>query len=408
MNPLLISGFGTSINVDKRKLIIHNKLKNQKLEFYPHKIEHDSIILDGHTGNITFESMRWLMKHNIHLTLLNWNGRLLGVTLPETPITGKLRVKQYQKYLDTKSRYAVAERMVKSKIESSLNLLQELSSFYELDRKKIEKTIKKELQNYQKTENPSHQDLMAWEGRTAELYFKNLGTIFAKLAPEFQFSVRWSRKNRRNYNAADEVNALLNYGYAILESEIRRAINTVGLDYSIGFLHEIFRSRTPLVFDLQELFRWLIDYSVIQLLEEQALTKSDFITTENYHIRLKETTAKKLIEKIKLNFNRKAPYKHRKNHTYQNILFDNVQQLANFVYDNRKDIDFVVPKLQINRKDTIDLREKILALTPEDRKKLGINKSTLWYIQKRLATTKKTKLYDKIFSKLQQLESDNQ
>ena len=28
MNPLLISGFGTSINVDKRKLIIQNKLKN--------------------------------------------------------------------------------------------------------------------------------------------------------------------------------------------------------------------------------------------------------------------------------------------------------------------------------------------------------------------------------------------
>ncbi|MDH3395137.1 MAG: CRISPR-associated endonuclease Cas1 [Nitrosopumilus sp.] len=40
-----------------------------------------------------------------------------------------------------------------------------------------------------------------------------------------------------------------------MESEIRKTINVIGLDYSIGFLHEINRSRTPLVYDIQELFR---------------------------------------------------------------------------------------------------------------------------------------------------------
>ena len=83
MNPLLITGFGTSINVDKRKLIITNKLKDTRLEFHPHKILHDGIIIDGHTGNITFEAMRWLSKHNINLTLLNWNGQLLANVMPE-------------------------------------------------------------------------------------------------------------------------------------------------------------------------------------------------------------------------------------------------------------------------------------------------------------------------------------
>ena len=58
---------------------------------------------------------------------------------------------------------------------------------------------------------------------------------------------------------------------AILESEIRKAVNSVGLDYSIGFLHELNQSRTSLVYDIQELFRWLIDISVIQLLEEKNL-----------------------------------------------------------------------------------------------------------------------------------------
>ena len=44
MNPLLITGFGTSINVDKRKLIITNKLKGIRLQFYPHKINYDGIL----------------------------------------------------------------------------------------------------------------------------------------------------------------------------------------------------------------------------------------------------------------------------------------------------------------------------------------------------------------------------
>jgi len=58
LNPLLITGFGTSINVDKRKLIITNRLKDTRLEFHPHKINHDGIIIDGHTGNITFEAIK--------------------------------------------------------------------------------------------------------------------------------------------------------------------------------------------------------------------------------------------------------------------------------------------------------------------------------------------------------------
>jgi len=133
MNPLLISGFGTSINVDKRKLIIQNKLKNEKLEFYPHQISHDSIIVDGHTGNITFEAMRWLMKHNIYLTMLNWNGNLLGVTLPEETKMGNLRTKQYQKYLENSNRFEIASKIAESKFTSSENLVRELAKYHSVN-----------------------------------------------------------------------------------------------------------------------------------------------------------------------------------------------------------------------------------------------------------------------------------
>ena len=321
MNPLLITGFGTSINVDKRKLIITNRLKDTKLEFYPHKINHDGIIIDGHTGNVTFEAMRWLMKHNINLTLLNWNGQLLANVMPEQPKSGKLRIKQYQKYLDSTSRFEVALKIVQTKVEHSLNLLEELSRFYEsVDFTKIRKSAEKEdlflldiMKNSEKQDiSKSIKQLMTYEGRIAGIYLENLTAIFNELYPEFNFTGRKNKSNSRNYNASDEINALLNYGYAIQESEIRKVINAIGLDYSIGFLHEINQSRTPLVYDIQELFRWLIDISVIQLLEEKKIKKSDFIITENYHTRLGEDVAKLLIEKINSNFNARYNYKNGK------------------------------------------------------------------------------------------------
>lgn len=183
------------------------------------------------------------------------------------------------------------------------------------------------------------------------------------------------------HHGSDEVNALLNYGYAILESEVRKTINAVGLDPAVGYPHEVVASKTPLVYDVQELFRWLVDLSVLRLLEEKRLRKSDFIVTENYHMRLKEQTAKMLIERISINFNRTARYKG-KNHTYQTILLDNAQHLANSILGRQKTLALCVPTVSINRADTLELQKRILSISPQESRRLGINKSTLGYQKK--------------------------
>lgn len=200
-------------------------------------------------------------------------------------------------------------------------------------------------------------------------------------------------------NASDEVNALLNYGYAILESEVRKDINAVGLDPAVGFLHDLAESKEPLVYDMQELFRWLVDLSVIQLLEEKKLKKSDFVVTENYHIRLKEQTAKALVEKIRLHRNIKAVFKGR-NATYQTILHRNVQMLANFVIDKNKQLDFHVPIFAFKRNDGLNIQQRIFAMTPEERKRRGISKSGLWYQKKKLAQGKTIKIYKTMLTKI--------
>ena len=407
MNPLLVSGFGTSINVEKRKLIIQNKLKNEKLEFYPHQIDHDSIIVDGHTGSISFESMRWLMKHDINLTLLNWNGSLLGITLPQEPKIGKLRIKQYQKYLDDKSRFEIALELVNSKVSSSVNLIKELSRFYDIIKLNLVKSqFDHEIQNYflnvhddNRPISDKLKKLMNFEGRIAQIHLDQFRKLVTEISPEFKFVGRMNKSNSWNVNASDEINALLNYGYAILESIVKKSLNSVGLDPTIGFLHETTYAKTALVYDFQELFRWIIDYSVIQLLDDAKLKKSDFIVTENYHIRLREHTAKLLIEKIKINFNTKIPFRG-KNYSYDNVLFYKIQEFANFISEKSNKLDLKIPEFKIKDEDTISLKEKIMKMTPNERKRLGIGKGTLWHMKKNISDGKDIRIYDKVLSKL--------
>ena len=143
------------------------------------------------------------------------------------------------------------------------------------------------------------------------------------------------------------------------------------------------------------LYRWLVDLSVIQVLEDKKIKKSDFIVTENYHLRLREQGIRYLLEKIMLNLNKRVEYKG-KFHTFDNILLDNVRKLGNFIKKDQKELKFEIPNIQIGRNDNIELRNRIMAITPEDRKRLKINKSTLWYRQKAIKGGKRIKLYDKV------------
>jgi len=174
---------------------------------------------------------------------------------------------------------------------------------------------------------------------------------------------------------------------------VREDINTIGLDVSIGYLHEIDHSKHPLVYNLQEPFRYVIDYSVIELLEIK-LKKSDFITTENYHIRLKSSTAKLLIEKIKNNFNNRYEFKN-KQYTLENIMFENIRKLSKYIAGNSKSLEFTIPAIEIKRNDNSQIRDKIMSIDTEKRKELKINKSTLWYQQIKIKEGKTIKIYNK-------------
>ena len=55
------------------------------------------------------------------------------------------------------------------------------------------------------------------------------------------------------------MNALLNFGYSLLEGRVRHAVNSVGFEPSVGWLDEMVASKLPAVYDLQEAFLWPLD-----------------------------------------------------------------------------------------------------------------------------------------------------
>ena len=117
------------------------------------------------------------------------------------------------------------------------------------------------------------------EGDAARAYF----AAFPKLLrePSFDFKERVRRP------PTDPVNALLSFVYAILTHDARSALEGVGLDPAVGFLHRDRPGRPSLALDLVEEFRaWFADRLVLTLINRRQLAPGDFTKVVGGTIRL--------------------------------------------------------------------------------------------------------------------------
>ena len=106
------------------------------------------------------------------------------------------------------------------------------------------------------------------------------------------------------------------------------------------------------------------------------------------------------IEKIKENFNKRYEFRN-KQHTLENIMFENIRELSRYILGKGMEIKFNIPNIKIQRNDDIKMRNKIMATEPEKRKELKINKSTLWYQQRKIKEGKTLKVYNKTKVKME-------
>jgi len=398
LNPLYLSGFGVSLNVDGARLVVKDgflepdSTRNIE-EFQPRRMSYDSIVIDGQTGTLSLAAIKWLMRHNISVFVLDYNGTLLSSTLPREPVNGPLKIAQVDAYKDAARRFYIAKRLVEAKAQRTMDVMKWLAARYGELASHVQSDLTNELERLEQCESLPR--LLSIEGRIADVYWRYLQQVLP-----VRFGFRSRMHETHQMNASDPVNVLLNYGYAILESQCRKALNSVGLEPTVGFLHEARQTKHPLVYDLQEPYRWLVDTAVISCLESCRFGKKDFYRMDNYVLRLRSEGAKKLIDAMRIRFNAPVQYKG-PFYSWDTLIRLKAQELANYIIGKRTNLDFGEPKPVLHRTDSEAIRNRIMSMTATDARECGIRKSTLWYLQRRARTDKPFRIYGKVRRKLQ-------
>src|SRR5262249_59125205 len=110
------------------------------------------------------------------------------------------------------------------------------------------------------------------------------------------FNQRESMVGSLNRHATHPVNAMLNYAYRVLETQVKIATVAVGLDPTIGYLHTCRAGRAALVYDLMEPLRPKVDRIVLDFVRSQNFMPQDFLLTERGGCRLHPSLTKGLLE----------------------------------------------------------------------------------------------------------------
>ncbi len=392
MKMLLLNGHGINLRVDSAKLHVKDgKFNDEKPEEYvfaPKRIEYDHIIIYGQNGNISIDSIRWLIKHSVQVSILNWNGKLLTTMLPPESVQVKTKFAQYESYRDMNKRIIIARKLLDAKFLRTQAVLDWLNERYE----SVNTDFSKELKLFKKAKTIN--ELMMVEGRIASHYWKE----FKKIMPDkYEFQGRKTIEHPKG--ASDQINTMLNYGFALLEAECRKAINSAGLDVHVGFLHQMTIGKHSLAYDLQEPFRFLVDLAVISLIERNEMQKSDFVRTENYNLRLRPNGAKKLVEEINNQINTKIKYTGG-NRTWSYMILIKARELAYYLIGKRKKLDFTTPHEPLIRIDTAEIRKKILDVSYTQWGKLGFSRGTLHYMKKNARNNKPFSLNKHVLERL--------
>lgn len=193
----------------------------------------DSVILNEN-AKISTSALYFLMENNVPVFFIDWTGKIQG-QLKKDALSVHHLLRQFQYFQDTSMRIRLIREVIAEKIENQQRILQQYAASQKNDR--LTDAAKK-LKSY-KSKVPKLEDeeiLRGLEGTASRCYFGAFPLILDQKA--------WKWKARSQHPAKDPVNALLNYGYAFLEREVRIGIMVSGLDARIGFFMRTMGART--------------------------------------------------------------------------------------------------------------------------------------------------------------------
>lgn len=296
-------GYGINVHVDRGHLTIRDGVGTQRRYARFPRVGHGlkRLVVIGSDGNVSLAALRWLADQRAAFVMLDRLGEILATTGPVYPSDARLRRAQSLAE-DSGAAMRIAVELIRRKLLAQERLIRE--NFQDTSSAEIiadqrhalaRAKSKEEIRRYE-----AYGALAYWRAwRELPVQFPQSG--LQRVPQHWQtFGSRVSPLTKSTRLAVNPPNAMLNYLYAILESEARLAISELGLDPGIGILHSDTRTRDSLACDLMEPVRPHVDAFVLNWLRRAPLQRKWFFEERNGNCRLAGDFASLLSETSKL------------------------------------------------------------------------------------------------------------
>lgn len=218
-------------------------------------------------------------KRKIGLCFLSRHGRFLARVCGMNPGNVLLRKKHYLLSENYSESCKFAKNFIVGKIFNARTVIERMKRDHPLniDKNKFQ-SISDDLKILAKEARKADDKeiLLGIEGKAASLYFSIFEDLILSNKADFEF------KSRQRRPPIGKVNALLSFAYTILAHDCASALESVGLDAYVGFLHSDRHGRESLALDLMEELRAIYaDRFVLTLINNRIIKNSDFDLKEN-------------------------------------------------------------------------------------------------------------------------------
>lgn len=229
----------------------------------------DGVVV-GRNAQVSTQTIFELMGLRIPIFYIDRRGKIVGHFVSEKLSATRL-LRQLEIFRETQTQLDLSREIIAEKISNQRDLLKRYEKTVDADKLNIAtkklKQIADKLPALQSLE-----EIRGVEGLAAKIYFATFADILDQS--------RWKWKERSQHPARDPVNALLNYGYAFLEREVRVAVALCSMDARIGFFHSNDGRKDSLIFDLMEFFRQpVIDRFILNLLNKRMIQPKNFLSS---------------------------------------------------------------------------------------------------------------------------------
>jgi CRISPR-associated endonuclease Cas1 len=294
-----LAGYGIHVGLDRGHLLVKDGIGSDRRAMRFPRVGHRlrRLVVIGSDGMISLAALRWLADQDAAFVMLDRDGSVLATVGPVRPSDAKLRRAQALAQ-SSGTALRIARELIGKKLIGQETVVRDKlldsETAKKISRLRAMVDSTEEISSIRLIE--SQAALAYWTAwRNLPIFFPE--NVLARVPEHWRtFGSRHSPLTGSPRLAANPPNAMLNYLYALLESEARLAVAALGLDPGLGVLHVDTPARDSLACDVMEPVRPLIDSYLLDWITREPLSREWFFEQRDGNCRLMAPFAIRLSE----------------------------------------------------------------------------------------------------------------